>query len=96
MGDPTTCVYQLICYENYSDDTNIIQYFIMHGLVLYIKVDSYLAYIFYAWSFNQNKAFPVAMKKKKYFISLNINNTVFAWGDGNSNKNRTYQLDSFI
>ena len=96
MGDPTTCVYQLIYYENHSDDTNIIQYFIMHGLVLYIKVDSYLAHIFYVWSFNENKTFPVPMKKNKYFTSLNINNTVFAWGDGNSNKNITHQLDSFI
>ena len=34
LGDPTTCVYQLIFDENESNDTKIIQYFIMHGLVL--------------------------------------------------------------
>ena len=31
LGDPTTCVYQFIFDENDSNDTKIIQYFIMHG-----------------------------------------------------------------
>ena len=43
MGDPTTCVYQLILYENDSVETNIIQYFIMHELGLWIKIDSYVS-----------------------------------------------------
>ena len=30
MDDPTTFFYQFIYDKNYSDDTNIIQYFIMH------------------------------------------------------------------
>ena len=34
MGDLTTCVYQFICDENENGDTKIIQYFIIHGLVL--------------------------------------------------------------
>ena len=49
MGDPKTCVYQLIYDENDSDETKIIQYFIMHGLGLCMKVDSYVAHMFYAW-----------------------------------------------
>ena len=48
MGDPTTCVYQFIYDENESDDTKIIQYFIMYGLVLCIKVNSYVTHMFYA------------------------------------------------
>ena len=32
IGDPTTCVYQIIYDENDSDETKIIKYFIMHGL----------------------------------------------------------------
>ena len=36
FGDPTTCVYQLIYDEKENVDTKIIQYFIMHGLGLYI------------------------------------------------------------
>ena len=48
-GDPTTCVYQFIYYENYSDDKKITQYFIMHVLGLCINVDSFMAHIFYAW-----------------------------------------------
>ena len=37
MGDPTTCLYKFIYDENDSVDTNMIQYFIMHLLVLRIK-----------------------------------------------------------
>ena len=49
MGDPTTCVYQCIYDENDSDNIEIIQYFIMHGLVLCIQVDIYVAHMLYAW-----------------------------------------------
>ena len=49
MGDPTTCVYPFIYDENDSDDTKIIQYFITNGLVLCIKVDSYVAQMLYTW-----------------------------------------------
>ena len=49
MVDPTTCVYQFILDENLSVDTEIVQYFIMHVLGLCIKVDSYVAHMFYAW-----------------------------------------------
>ena len=56
----------------------------MHGLGLCIKVDSYVAHIFYAWLFSHNTAVPIA---KKNFLSLNKNTTVFAWGAVNSNKN---------
>ena len=47
MGDPTMCVYQFIYDENDSGDTNIIKYFNMCGLVLYIKVDNYVAHMLY-------------------------------------------------
>ena len=61
----------------------------MHGLELFVKGDSYVAHIFYAWSFSNNTAFPIAIKKNKSFISLNISTNVFSWGAGNFNKNRT-------
>ena len=48
MIDPKTCVYQFIFDVNDSDDTKVIQYFIMHGMRLCIKVDSYVAHMFYA------------------------------------------------
>ena len=69
MVGPTTCVYQLIFDENDSNDTNIIQYFSMRGLGLCIRVDSYVAHIFYAWSFSHNTEVPIAINKKRYFIS---------------------------
>ena len=49
MVDTTTYVYQFIYDENDSGGTKIKPYFIMHGLGLCIKVDSYVADMFYAW-----------------------------------------------
>ena len=69
MGDPTKCSYQFIYNENYNDNTKIIQYFIMHGLGLCIKVDSYVAHMFYAWSFSHNTAFRISINKI-FFILL--------------------------
>ena len=89
MGDPKTCVYQFIYDENDSNEKKIIQYFIMHGLGLCIKVYSNMAHMFYAWSFSHNKSVPVAIKNNKYFLSLNTKTTVFSWGSINNNKNRT-------
>ena len=56
-----------------------IQYFIMHGMRLCIKVDGYVKHMFYALSFIYNTEVPSAIKKNKYFISLNTNTTVFSW-----------------
>ena len=86
MGDPITCVYQFIYNEKDSVDTKIIQYFIMHGLGLFIKMDSYVAHMFYSCSFSHNTVVPIAINKNKYFLSLNTNTTVFSWGAINSNK----------
>ena len=63
MGDPTTCVYQLIYYEKDNNYTQITQYFIMHVLGLCIKVDIYVAHLFYAWSFSHNTAVPISKNK---------------------------------
>ena len=49
MGGTTTCVYQFIHDEKDKNNTQIIHYFIMHRLVLCIKVDSYVDHLFYAW-----------------------------------------------
>ena len=49
MGYPTVCVYQFTYNEKNTVDTNIIQYFIMHGLGLYTKVDSVVAHMLYSW-----------------------------------------------
>ena len=65
MVDPTTVVYQLIYDENENNDTEITQYFIMHGLGLCINVDSYVSHLFYAWSFSNNTEVPIYKKKNK-------------------------------
>ena len=84
---PRNCVYKFIFNENYSNDTNIIQYFIMHGLILCIRLNIFVAHIIYAWSFGHNTSVTTSIKKNKYFLSLNECTTVFAWVDVNKNKN---------
>ena len=96
MGDPTKCVYKFIYDKREISNLKIIQYSIMHGLGLCIKVDSYVAHMFYACSFIHNTAVPIYIKNNKYFLYFNTNTTVFSWGDGNYNKNWTYQLDKLI
>ena len=70
------------------NDTDILQYLIIHGVGLCIKFYNFVAHMFYAWSFNHNTAVPIDIHNNKYFLSLNINTTVFAWGSGNNNNNR--------
>ena len=48
LGDPKTCVYQFTFDEYYIGNTQILQYFVMRGLGVYIKINSYVAHIFYA------------------------------------------------
>ena len=80
MGDPTTCVYQLIYNEKDTIDTKIIQYFIMHGLGFCIKLDIYVSHMFYTWSFINNTAVLIAIHKnifpfleyKHYYIFFGI------------------------
>ena len=68
LGDPSTCVYPFILYENDSNDTNIIQYFIMHGLLLCTKLNNFGAHMFYAWSFSYNTEVPIDIKKNRYLF----------------------------
>ena len=56
LGDPTSCVYQLITDESDSNEAKIIQYFTMHGLQLCIKLDSFVSHMFFAWSIIHDKA----------------------------------------
>ena len=55
IGDPATCVYQFIYNINDKNDTKTLQHFIMHGLGLCVKVEKYVAHMFYAWSFSHDK-----------------------------------------
>ena len=85
LGYPTTCIYQFIFDQDYSNNTKIIQYFTMHGLVLFIKSNGFVEHMFYAWSFSHNIAVPIYIKQNKYFLSFMAYTTVFAWGAVNLN-----------
>ena len=58
LGDPTTCVYQFILDKYESNGTKTIQYFVLHGIWLYIKLNSYVSHMFYSWSLIHSKAVP--------------------------------------
>ena len=68
MANPTTFFNQFIHDENDNDDTNIIQCFIMYGLVLCTKVDSCVGHMFYEWSFSHDISVTIAINKNKYFF----------------------------
>ena len=61
LGDHITCVYQFIFDQNDSNDTKIVQYFIICGLRLCIKLNSFVAHMFYAWSLNNNTSVQIAI-----------------------------------
>ena len=66
LGDNKTCLYPLIFDKDDSNGTNIIQYFVIHGLGLCIKLNSFVAHMFYVWSFGHNRAVPISTKKNGY------------------------------
>ena len=65
FGDYTTCVYEFIFDKDYSNDKNILHYFVMNGLGLCIKLKNYVAHMLYAWSFSHNKSMLMYIKHKK-------------------------------
>ena len=58
----------------------------VQGFGLCINVDSYVIHMLYAWSFSHNTEVTIALNKNKFFLSLNTNTNLFAWGAGNCNK----------
>ena len=65
LGDPKTCFYQFILHKNDSDDTEIVQYFIMLRLVICVKLDIFVRYMFYEWTFSHNTEVPISIKQNK-------------------------------
>ena len=49
FGDPTTCFYKFILDQYASNETNILQYPIMDVMVLCIKLNNFVAHMFYAY-----------------------------------------------
>ena len=65
-----------------TDDTKIIQYFVMNRLGLSIRIDIYMSHMFCACSFSNNTEVSIAINNNKYFPSLDKYTTVFSWGAG--------------
>ena len=60
--------------------TELLQYFVMHGIGLFIKLKNHVAHMFYAWLFSYNTTVPIAIKQKKYYLALYTYIIVFDWG----------------
>ena len=69
-------------YQYDSNNTKIIQYFIMHGMGLCIKLNFFVSHMFFAWQFSHNTAVNIYINQRKYFIYLTIYTTVFDWVSG--------------
>ena len=80
LGDLKTCVYQVTFYKEDTDNTHILKYFVMDGLVICIKLNSYVAHIFYAWSFIHNASVTILIKHNKYYLYLYTNTNVCCLG----------------
>ena len=52
----------------------------MTGLGLCTKLDTIVAHMVYAWPLSHNTSVPIAIKKNKYFLSVNTYATVLDWG----------------
>ena len=62
LGDTITCVYKFKVEKKEMDNTQIIQHFVMYGLGLCIKINNYVAHLFYYCSFSYNTAIPISLK----------------------------------
>ena len=89
LGDLTTFFYQYFFRKYDSNGTNIIQHFVIHGVVLFIKLNIFVVQMFYSWSLIYNTAVPSYIKQNKCYLYLYAYNIVFAWFDENSNKKPT-------
>ena len=84
LGDTKICLYQFTFYKEDTYNTYILKYFVMKGLVICIKLNSYAAHMLYACPLSHNTSVPIVIKHNKYSLSLYTNTTVFDWGDINS------------
>ena len=66
LGNTKICVYQFIFYQDEINDTKITQYCIIYGIGLCIKLNSYVAHMFYKLSFSHNIAVPISVNKNIY------------------------------
>ena len=64
----------------------------MGGLVIQIKLNSYVAHTLYSWPSIYNTVVPSAIKHYQYYFSLDTYTTIFAWGAGNSNEHNIYWI----
>ena len=83
LVDTNTCYYQFIYDEN---ETHIFQYFVMRRLGICVKLEIYVALMFYVCFFIQDLAVPYSKKIEKFYFSLDSYATVVSWVVGNSRK----------
>ena len=83
MGCPTTFVYQFTFDKEDRKYIQVIQYFLIYGLGIWIKLDSCAEHMFNFFLLIHNIKIPIVLKGNKYDLPLNTFTTVFPQGDGN-------------
>ena len=96
LGFNKTCVCQIPFYDVDSQNTHIPHCFVMHVLGICIKLNSYVADMFYTWSLSHKTALPIYMRQNKYFLSFGTYNTSLSQGSINLHKYIIYWLNIII
>ena len=80
LGIPTTCVHQFVGFERWRQNSEVYQYFVFPGLGLCIRFESFVAHMFYGWTFAHNTAAAWMSDNGRYYLSIDEACHVFAWG----------------
>jgi hypothetical protein len=79
LGTPTTCAYQFVAAAN----IDVLQYFILEGLGLCVRLTSFLGHSFYAYTFVHCTSICLMRKEGKVHFVMDdaLKACVFAWGE---------------
>ena len=80
LGNHKTCIYQLNFDKEVIDNTQDLQYFSMHSVGIFIKLNSYISHMFYAFPFHHNTVILILLEVNKYYLDLYTQTTVFLFG----------------
>ena len=87
----TTCAYQHVFKEEQEkEDSDLYQFFLMDGLGFCARITDHIGHSFYASTFVHRSSICLrVMDGKCFFLCDDGSCSIFAWGEGNSGRNRS-------
>mmetsp|Transcript_7289 Transcript_7289/g.13285 ORF Transcript_7289/g.13285 Transcript_7289/m.13285 type:complete len:637 (-) Transcript_7289:103-2013(-) len=90
IGSASTCAYQFVYRtESLKDEIELVQYFILAGLGVSVRMSSFVVHMMYAHTFSHMTAMPLVIKSGKVYSKSNGDVNVFAWGAGKTETEST-------